>query len=91
MNKQPRLTTSSFMTLKAIKNGHCYGTAIMKVTGCQSGAQYPILKRMVELKMLTERVERGDAGKLERPLRVYYTLTKKGEKLLAQWQQRLGV
>ncbi len=62
------------------KQEETYGFEIVKAAGLSPGSLYPMLSRLVKSGILMSREEEGCPKKSERPLRVYYRLTEKGEK-----------
>ena len=84
-----RLSHTSALILKTLKEGHGYGFQIMEVTGLPSGTVYPALRRM-ENDGLIEGTWESDAKarREERPARRYYKPTGTGGQALVDAEKR---
>jgi PadR family transcriptional regulator PadR len=81
----PYLSLSATVILQAVAHGYGYGFDIMDATGLPSGTVYPALRRMQDAGLITSRWEpQAVAQREQRPPRKYYTLSKTGDRALAE-------
>ena len=84
-----KLSYTAAVILKAVGAGHQYGFEIMEGIGLPSGTVYPALRRLEAGGAISSQWERGSIAQAEqRPPRKYYRLTRSGQDLLAQAEQR---
>lgn len=84
MDELPVLSPASVLVLTSISQGQIYGYSIMQATAMPSGTVYPILSRLEKAELIISRwQERSPEARDQRPPRKYYSLTAKGEALLA--------
>lgn len=87
--REPRLSHTAAMILKAIQVGHVYGFSVMETTGLPSGTVYPALRRLERDGLIRSQWESqaiADAG--QRPPRKYYKITNIGRDTLESNEKR---
>lgn len=81
MAVQVRVTTNVARVLRAMledPGGEHYGYELMKATGLQSGALYPVLARLEGAEWIESRRESVEPGRVGRPARRVYRFTPDG-------------
>ena len=87
--REPILSHTAAMILKAIHVGHVYGFSVMETTGLPSGTVYPALRRLERDGLIRSQWEAqaiADAG--QRPPRKYYKITSAGRTTLESKQKK---
>jgi PadR family transcriptional regulator PadR len=84
-----KLSYTAAVILKAVGAGHQYGFEIMDSIGLPSGTVYPALRRLEASGAISSQWERERIAQAEqRPPRKYYKLTRAGQELLMNAEQR---
>ncbi len=84
-----KLSYTAAVILKAVGTGHRYGFEIMDSIGLPSGTVYPALRRLEAGGAISAQWEREHIAQSEqRPPRRYYRLTRAGQELLINAEQR---
>ena len=84
-----RLTHTVALILQAVACGYRYGFDVMSVTGLPSGTVYPALRRLEEARLVRSSWEDERAAhRSQRPARKNYTITRPGERALAEAVRR---
>jgi DNA-binding PadR family transcriptional regulator len=87
-----RLTQTTALLLRALRQGHRYGFEMMASTGLPGGTLYPALRRMEAAGLVESRWEENRrAAAALRPARRYYRLTRLGERTLAEASERYPI
>ena len=80
----PRMTYPTAIVLQAVAQGVSHGFDIIDVSGLRAGTVYPILRRLVDAKLMTSSWGRATAARAEgRPPRRNYQITATGKRALA--------
>lgn len=82
MKRDPRLSYQSLRVLWLLlhESNEIDGASMTRLLRISSGTLYPILVNFKNGGWIKSYRERGNASKLGRPLRTFYTLTDKGRK-----------
>lgn len=89
MAQDLKLSYTAAVILKAVGAGHRYGFEIMDAIGLPSGTVYPALRRLEASGAISSLWERQSIAQAEqRPARKYYKLTRSGQDLLLNAEQR---
>jgi PadR family transcriptional regulator PadR len=84
-----KLSYTAAVILKAVGTGHRYGVEIMESIGLPSGTVYPALRRLEANGAISSLWEHERIAQAEqRPPRKYYKLTRPGQDLLNNAEQR---
>ena len=84
-----KLSYTAAVILKAVGSGHQYGFEIMESIGLPSGTVYPALRRLEASGAISSQWERERIAQAEqRPPRKDYKLTRSGQELLNNAEQR---
>ena len=84
-----KLSYTAAVILKAVGTGHRYGFEIMESIGLPSGTVYPALRRLEAGGAISAQWEHERIAQAEqRPPRRYYKLTRAGQELLLNAEQR---
>ena len=84
-----KLSYTAAVILKAVGTGHRYGFEIMESIGLPSGTVYPALRRLEAGGAISAQWEHERIAQAEqRPPRKYYRLTRAGQELLLNAEQR---
>ena len=81
---------SALLVMDAVcRKGDVSGSMIMEQTDLKSGTVYPLLKRLEADGFVRSRNEDGTPEGRGRPLRIFYTATRKGVRAVASQASRL--
>ena len=84
-----KLSYTAAVILKAVGSGRQYGFEIMESIGLPSGTVYPALRRLESGGAIASEWERQKIAQTEqRPPRKYYRLTREGQQVLHNAEQR---